>query len=611
MKPSRLLSLFVVPFLLTSLSGLGQDNIFMFEGSVEVCEGSFQDDSGGSGAEGAPYSDTDYTFTICPDTPGDVIQVDFVAFNLQTSPNPNNSDYLTIYDGDNTGEASLGSYSGNDLQGLAVTGTINNTSGCLTFVFTVNTGNTNTFPGWEGWIACTTPCDPPVAMSEITSPVPEQDTLQSVGICIGDLVTFTDVGSTAGSGFNLDTWIWDFGDGTLDTLSGTEVTHSFEEPGEYIVTLTVVDNNGCYSLNLDPLQVLVSTIPIFNTDFDPVVCLGGEGSADGSPLQNVTWTALPPQVVAGETYLADGAGFSYSSNLTFDFFEPDAELEDCDDLLSVFVNMEHSYLGDLLIQIECPNGTAVTLLDWPNGGGACFLGEAVDDGSVVPGTGYDYAWAPGQTNGNVDEAANWTMTSYTDNAGNAENNNIVNAGTYESEQDMCNLVGCPLNGTWTFTIVDNLAIDNGYIFEWGIEFNPYLYPDVTTFTPIVGLGSDSSWWEGPFITSVSDDGNAITFDVPDLGFYEYTYNVVNNFGCNLDTTITIECVPGPVVDAGEDQTFCGDLNLEALILSNEFPTPPCTFIIEMFNDEVAFGWDGATIDVLIDGVWIGNYTTFS
>ena len=157
-----------------------------------------------------------------------------------------------------------------------------------------------------------------------------------------------------GTGF-VEEWNWDYDDGTIDVeTSGGSVFHTFDEPGEYIVSLSVIDNNGCASLNVQPLQVLVSTIPIFNAVSTSPLCVGSPGFIDGNPVQSVTWTALPPQVVAGETYLADGAGFSYSSDLNFDFFDDGATLEDCDDLLSVSLNIEHSYLGDLAISIQCP-----------------------------------------------------------------------------------------------------------------------------------------------------------------------------------------------------------------------------------------------------------------
>ena len=163
---------------------------------------------------------------------------------------------------------------------------------------------------------------------------------------------------------------------------------------------------------------------------------GKSAFVDGNPVQSVTWTTLPPQVVAGETYLADGAGSGYTSELNFDFFEDGATLESCDDLLSVTVNMEHSYMGDLDLTITCPDGTTVPLMSYPNGGGGCFLGEAVDDGSNIPGTGYDYGWSPNpDIPTNINDNANWTNVTYTDNAGNGESNNIANPGIYAAEGD--------------------------------------------------------------------------------------------------------------------------------------------------------------------------------
>ncbi len=519
-------------FCMLGLNALGQ-MYNMSNATVFACNGQFVDDMGVG-----PYSATDYVFTICPDTPGDVIQVEFVAFQLQTGGTFNASDWFTIYDGDDTSAPELGTYTGNDLQGLPVTATINNTSGCLTFSFQDNGANNVSSPGWEGLIACTTPCDNPIAASVIADPEPD-GAIQTVSVCQGAPVTFEDNGSSAGNGFTIEEYVWNFDDGTVDNTSGPEAVHAFDEPGEYIVTLTVIDNNGCNSLNLDPLQVLVSTIPLFPGMADQSICLGAEAELVGN-AESTTWTALPPQVVSGATYLADGAGFSYSTTLNFDFFEPGAELDDCDDLLGVFVNMEHSYMGDLGIMITCPDGTSVSLVEWGvNGGGGTFLGEAIDDESTAMGVGYDYVWDPGATNGTWGENATGFGGS-------------LQAGTYEAYGDLCDLVGCPLNGEWTFTVTDNLAIDNGYIFYWGIDLNPALFPGVTTFTPQIGADADSSYWSGPFITDASPDGDIITILPDEEGVFCYDYIVTNNFGCTFDTTICVTVELAPQVYAGPD-----------------------------------------------------------
>lgn len=577
----------------------------MTNGTVNTCSGLFMDDgSGGS------YSNTPYTFTICPDNPGDVIQVDFFAFSLWTSPNPNNSDRLFIFDGPDAGAPGLGSYTGTQLQGLQVTGTVNNPTGCLTFVFQVNANTAGTFPGWEAGIICTTPCDPPISASIIQDPSPD-GAEQTIGVCIGDVITFADNGSFAQPGFNIDSYVWNLGDGTIDDTTGPIIEHSYDEPGEYIVTLSILDDNGCSSLNLEPLQVLVSTIPIFNVEQDFEICLGATAEISADPV-STTWTALPPQVVAGETFLADGAGFSYSTDLTFDFFEPGATLETCDDLLGIFVNMEHSYLGDLGMSITCPDGTTVPIINWPNGGGGTYLGEAVDDpydlpGQNVPGVGYTYTWVPGATNGNLSDQPQ-NMVNFVTQTGNNLTQDIVPEGTYEADGNLCDLVGCPLNGSWTFTITDNLGIDNGYVFFWGIDLNPAYFPDVTTFTPVIGMGPDSTFWDGPNISDSSADGNSISVTPDQTGTFEYTFTAINNFGCFQDTTISITVVPGPEADAGPDLIICEDsLQMAGSVVGVPPPPPTCDYTLEMF-DTFGDGWNGFSVTIIQDGANVGTYT---
>ena len=593
MKLKRLVAVF---FMIMSLSAFSQ-NYEINNEVVTACGGAFLDDSGGAGdapgTSGADYTITSYTYTICPDSPGDVISVDFALFSVYQSPNPNNSDYLSVFDGDNTGENTLGGYTGTALQGLSITGTVNNTSGCLTFVFNPSGTSPGTFAGWEAIISCTTPCANPTSASTISDPTPDLE--NSVSVCLNQPISFEDAGSFAADGFTLENYIWNFDDGTI--VEGQQnIEHAFSEPGEYIVTLTVEDNNGCQNLNLIPLQVLVSTIPIFNTDFSSEVCLGGEGYVNGSPVQSQTWSALPPQVVAGETYLPDDAGASYTSELVFDFFEEGQTLDDCDDLLNLTINMEHSYMGDLQIQINCPSGNTVVLVEFGDGGGGTFLGEALDDGSLDPGIGYDYNWDPEATNGN-----------WGDNSAGVD---ILPEGSYESSYDMCGLVGCELNGEWSIEIIDNIGADNGYIFEWGLNFNPEIMPGITTFTPSIGLELDSTWVEGPFITNTSSDGNFLDIMPTALGDYEYVFSAANNFGCTFDTTIVVEVVNGPQITLPEELGFCGsEFDLVPEIV-NDFDQGPCTYIFTLGNEN-GNSFDDSQVELFIDGVFSETLTTFN
>jgi hypothetical protein len=106
--------LYILFFNLCSISAYSQITA-MYTGTLSDCSATLADDG-----LGGPYTNANYTLTICPDVPGDVIQLDFSAFALQTSPGANNNDFLAIYDGPNASSPGLGSYTGSSLQGLSL-----------------------------------------------------------------------------------------------------------------------------------------------------------------------------------------------------------------------------------------------------------------------------------------------------------------------------------------------------------------------------------------------------------------------------------------------------------------------------------------------------------
>ena len=52
------------------------------------------------------------------------------------------------------------------------------------------------------------------------------------------------------------------------------------------------------------------------------------------------------------------------------------------------------------------------------------------------------------------------------------------------------LLGCPLNGTWTMRIVDGLGGDNGFYCTWAIHFNATDLPDPVSYTHLTLPTSD-------------------------------------------------------------------------------------------------------------------------
>jgi gliding motility-associated-like protein len=439
-------------------------------------------------------------------------------------------DTIRFYSGNEVLNTSLlGEFTGAELANQNITSFPGQ---CLTIWFTSN--GDGSLGEFAAAVDCTTPCLRPLAAVSTSEEVRNPSL-----VCVGEEVTFNASASEFYGGAELGTWEWFFDDGTTNTSSWPEVTHSFDQPGVYVVQLYITDDTGCENGNLISEVFFVSTTPTINLSVsDDLVCTGQEVNIDAT-YNPTTWDALPDANFGEPLFVPDVPGQCFSSELTFQAFPAGSTLADIEDLLALNINFEHSYMGDLVVSLICPSGQSVVLHQ--QGGTGTFLGEPVDDESDTPGVGYDYSWSPTATNG-----------TWVDNSG-----GTLAPGTYESVNDMAALEGCPLNGDWELEICDLLGADNGFVFGWSIDFDPSLFAGLVSFTPSIGAGCDSSFWSGPsFATIGADcDNNTVIIDTP--GQYSYTYTVIDNFGCTYTAQESIEVYPGPIPSAGEDVVFCG------------------------------------------------------
>lgn len=190
-------------------------------------------------------------------------------------------------------------------------------------------------------------------------------------------------------------------------------------------------------------------------------------AASCGTLENPTGSFALPDAGCPEDLTQPCAGFE--NPLHFTGFTAGQTLNDINKLLGVCVNMEHSWMRDLVIKARCPNGTEVLLsANAGHTGGEVFIGIPNDnDGTIpVPGTGWDYCWTPTATD------APWIPYA---NAHPAEH--TLHSGDYQASQSMNAFVGCPLNGDWTLRVEDRWGIDNGFIFSWSVRFDPSIVED--------------------------------------------------------------------------------------------------------------------------------------
>ncbi|MCF8277199.1 MAG: gliding motility-associated C-terminal domain-containing protein [Flavobacteriales bacterium] len=540
-------------------------------GSGSAFDHTFQDDN----PSGSYAPNASYEITICPDGFAGS-KVSFRATSdIGDTWDIDDSDTLFVYDGPNTGAPLLGAFNnGTNTVGISVQASFNNPTGCLTFVF-VSDGAVEG-DGFAGITTCGYPCQPftPIIGSD---PLMEPADTGWIDICLGDTVwlnggaNFPYSGTNGGIGYDQttgsSTFDWEFADGT----SFTDEQSVFFVPtvrAGYFVEMRMTDTLGCVAATTTKIRV--STIPNFSETVSlasdtlcfgaSTILLGGVTFSDTAGVAATEGSFINGGIFAGLTYLPDGSGVNYETNIEISQFDSGQVVQNASDVLDICVTMEHSFLGDLEMMLTCPNGTSIVMFNAYTGtgigpqfaggfgGGGTYLGQALDNGNGTPGTGWEYCFSDNAIWGTMGQefgAGNTTPV------GGSTPGNAMSAGTYLPEQSYDNLIGCPINGTWTITVRDNQGIDDGYIFEWGVLFNPDIDPNAEFYVPSITDG----WWDNDpsIINNIGD--TIIEVLPPNPGDYFYTFHVTDNFGCSYDTTLQIHSVP-PLGSYFDDIAVC-------------------------------------------------------
>ena len=521
--------------------------------TITTCSGTFYDSGGASSGYIAGQS---YVVTFKPTT--NFSNITFTSFSVAIG------DMLEVFDGADVNATLIGIFNnGNSPVGQTIRATFLGSQGKLTFRWTSVGAGT----GWAANVSCGIPCQSfSTAITSSTPPFTLDSGIYYIDICPGDTVSLH-----ASATFPLNNYYyhqdtsttsfsWNFGGAT--TVSGQNVTANFNNVQGYNVYILAEDTIGCSANQTTEVRIRVSTPPIFSgTNLAPDPICQFDSTLLMGFVTPTHWEIIPSLSVAGTTYLPDGSGVSYTSTLVFTGFATGQTLQQASDILQIFAEIEHSYLGDLNIALTCPNNSSITLKSYP-GGTSTFLGEPIDgNAQPVPGLGYMYHWKSTGTTTML-AAANTYSYSFTDVLGNSyTNHNYIPPSTvypptstatgalpivqYLPETPFTNLLGCPLNGAWSITVTDNLAIDNGFIFSWGIDFDPSILPVSWGYTPTV----DSTHWNVGI-------GDTTYYAIPNAGPQTATYTMIDNAGCIYDTTLNITVLPSPIINLGNDTNIC-------------------------------------------------------
>ncbi|MEO5570830.1 MAG: PKD domain-containing protein [Bacteroidia bacterium] len=195
-------------------------------------------------------------------------------------------------------------------------------------------------------------------------------------------VIFSDT-SHLHSEYSIVSYIWNFGDGNIDTLTNfNPVPHIYLNPGSYTVTLTVTDSHGCTKTITMP-NFIQPTLPIAAFVVDTFSCPGkvitfnaSASAAIGGTYQWLFGDATPLFVTTSNT-----ATHTYANNGNYTVTLTRIDQNGCDSTITHNIHIENPVADFSITAVSsCGNaqvtfynlstGTAITSVFWDFGNGA-------------------------------------------------------------------------------------------------------------------------------------------------------------------------------------------------------------------------------------------------
>ena len=595
-----------------------------------TCSGYLYDNSKNGNYE----ANQDRWITICPPaSTGNTgrISLTFEEFDIHPT------DTVFIYQGTSINDPYMTTsdnvpfFQNNDLLGRTIMPSLMMPSGCLTV--RLASDGSNEASGFKAKIECASLCQyPEAALDEMFYRVAADGTLiprpvrdgadtsinedgslnivryKSVDFCFGDSVVlvakplFPENDNVYHQDASTCIYEWSFGDGQTATVNyNTQVGHRWEDLSGYDLMLVVEDtaNGGCRSRNVIDTRVRMATNPIKTVQQMPDMCSGTEvgftvGYGENSQIivDSLDFRRGAKERYENTVFIPDGPNCynlsptgCYDAPVTFDQFPSGSTVGSGSDVMSVCINMEHTFLGDLGFTLVCPNGQSV-ILKYNTHSGGSDLGLATsstscsnqcDSNCNPPGVGWTYCFsnqyltnARGVINGNMSSPIDSTNTVDTTGYFQTPVQNATSMATGWETVDLNgfqSLVGCPLNGEWSVRICDDWGADNGYVFWWDLELGQNSAANWDYQVPI-----DTVIWSGPtFFSQQTSTSSIIAPPIDSVGTFIFDVSIIDDFGCQWDTVSPLTVVQTPVVNLGEDIALCEMTNVQ-LDAGNESPT---------------------------------------
>ena len=369
-------------------------------------------------------------------------------------------------------------------------------TGQTTKTIVVYTGGT-----YNVTVTDTAGCSGSITSTVIVNPIPVPN-FTATNICIGNTTTFTDISSvTTGS---INSWMWDFGDGSFSAQQNP--THTFASSGTYNVILAVKSSSGCQ--NSVTKTVTVNPLPVANFNFINSCQGSAVNFTDNSSVSSGNITTYAWTFGDGSTSSAQNPSHAFAASGNYNVSLQVTTAGGCTNTIVRTITV---------YPMPSANFTTTTVC---LGNQTSFTNSSVISTGAITG----YSWDFGD--------------SYTSSQQHP-NHNYNSAGVFNVSLTVTSSNGC------SNTIVIPVTVNALPIANAGSD--KYICKGSGTTLTASG-GSSYNWTPGGFNTaSIVVSPNTMT---------TYTVTVTDIYGCQSTDNAIVNVNPLPTANAGPDKSIC-------------------------------------------------------
>ncbi|MFO8128859.1 MAG: PKD domain-containing protein [Bacteroidales bacterium] len=356
----------------------------------------------------------------------------------------------------------------------------------------------------------------------ITRPVtiynpPVADFTTNSPMCYGDSTYFTDLSYSIGSNI-INSWQWDFGDGTTDTVQ--HPVHLYGLAGDYTVMLTVTDTNGCSHTAIKAVGVDAAPIAAFtyNNNSCDTVYFYDQSSAGGDTIISWWWDFGDPSSGMGNYSAQQDPMHVYITPGIYDVTLVVTSQGGCTDTITHSVDVDVAQ-ADFSYTTACW-GTATEFTDLSTGGSSPISGHFWDFGDGYTSTQTDPVHV------------------------------YASAGTYPVTLTITCNNGCSDAITKTVTVNEAPLADFEYL-------EPNCQGDSTYFMDLSYSSVGIDHWQWDFGDGIIDTVNQDPVHLyASGGVYQVTLIVTDTNGCTGNVTRDVFVNPPPVASFNYSTSSC-------------------------------------------------------